>query len=263
MRKTPFWPVGVITLACAVWTVTGAAQGKPLSGMPNPDPGNISVLADGLTISVSPHNDDRDYENLQWACDNAAAGGTVELGAGTFFLGDGKDSPRRTVFIRKGLRMVGKKDGVAWHSVIRGGGEKMRPAVGGSLESGPFRVLNESGKHPSVFENIWFREWACQAIYVIACQGFEVRGCRFSHPVNTTEENTLRFVHALWSSGVKARGDFIVENNLVEMGGYGERWPNDEQFLGLWYANHDQVRVINNFIIGVDEAIEICCKRTG
>ena len=47
------------------------------------------------------------------------------------------------------------------------------------------------------------------------------------------------------------------------MGGYGERWPDDEQFLGLWYANHDQVRVVNNVIIGVDEAIEICGNRTG
>lgn len=245
-----------------------AAAGDPESNLnlkaaPNPDPQNVRPLEGNATIVLKPRNDERDYRNLQWAVDNAAPGGTVQLGEGTFFMGDGVISPRRTVWIRQGLRITGKRNGDAWLSIVRGGGEQITPGVGGSLESGPFRILNESDLNPSVFEDLWLRQWACEAIFVVACHGFEVRRCRISEPVNTTNEDTLRFVHALWSTGARARGDFIVEDNLVEMGGYDDRWPNDEQFLGLWYANHDNVRVTNNVIVGVDEAIEICGNRSG
>lgn len=241
-----------------------AAEGDlgDLKGTPNPDSGNISGASGAQTIKVKPRNDAGDYKNLQWAFDNAASGGTVELDAGTFFLGDGKEGDRRTVIMRKGLRIVGKKEGDTWRTVIRGGGALINPGVG-PIESGPIRVINESDSHPAVFEGIWFREWSCEVIFVQASPGFVMRNCRLSHPVNTAKEGPMRYVHALWSTGTQSRGDFIVEDNLVEMGNYTDGLPDDEQLLGVFYANHDTIRVVNNVIIGVDEAIEIIGNRIG
>lgn len=269
MKKILCWSMCVLALAFAVninsATVYGAAEGEPadLNGAPNPDPGNISGTTGDQTIKVSARNDADDCRNLQWAFDNVAPGGTVELAAGTFFLGDGKDAPRRTVWMRRGLRVIGKKEGDTWRTVIRGGGEVLTPGVGGSLESGPFRIVNENDMHPAVFEDIWFREWACEVVFIVACQGFEFRGCRISHPANTALEGKLKFVHAIWTTGVKARGDFTVENCLVELGGYSGEKADDEQLLGVFYSNHDTVRIVNNVITGIDEAIEILGNRYG
>ena len=69
----------------------------------NPDPENIFSLENGKLIRVQPRNDERDYNNLQWAFDHVSSGGDVVLEAGTFFLGDAVRAPRRTVLIRKGL----------------------------------------------------------------------------------------------------------------------------------------------------------------
>jgi hypothetical protein len=269
MRKTVCWVMCVAVSAFAVnfnnASVTSAALADQadVRGTPNPDPGNISGNVGARTIKVRPRNDPQDFRNLQWAFDNAAPGGTVAMDAGTFFLGDGKDAPRRTVLMRRGLRVVGNKQGSTWRTVIRGGGEVLTPGVGGDLESGPIRIVIENDDHPAVFENIWFREWACEVVFIVACRGFEFRGCRISHPVNTVLAGKIRFVHAIWTSGVKARGDFTVENCLVELGGYTGDLADDEQLLGVFYSNHDTVRVVNNVITGIDEAIEILGNRYG
>jgi hypothetical protein len=234
-----------------------------LKGASNPDRASITGETGARTIKVTPRNKIEDFQNLQWAFDNVSPGGTVALGAGTFFLGDGKDAPRRTVWMHHGLRVIGKKEGGTWRTVIRGGGEVLKPGVGGELESGPIRIAIDSDNHPAVFENIWFREWACEVIFIVACPGFEFRSCRISNPVNTGLPDKIRFVHAIWSSGVKARGDFTVENCLVELGGYQGELADDEQLLGVFYSNHDTVRVRNNFITGIDEAIEILGNRYG
>jgi hypothetical protein len=57
-----------------------------LKGAPNPDTENITLAAGARTIKVRPRNDPEDFRNLQWAFDNAEAGGTVALSSGTFFL---------------------------------------------------------------------------------------------------------------------------------------------------------------------------------
>lgn len=230
-------------------------------GLPNPDPGNIIGVAGEEVIGVRPRNDALDYRNLQWAVDNTAPGGKIRLDAGTFFLGDGQRSPRKTVVIRRGLCLIGKKEGGTWRTIIRGGGEVMTPGVGGALESGPFRIVNESDNHPVDFEDIWFRDWACEVVFIEACQGFVFRGCRISHPANRNSPG-VRFVHAIWTSGAKARGDFTVANNLVELSGYENQPADDEQLLGVFYSNHDTIRVVNNLITGMDEAIEIIGNRT-
>jgi hypothetical protein len=269
MSKRVSWLICVAILATAV-TLTNVAADIPalasqadVKGTPNPDPGSITVAQGTKTIKVRPRNDADDFRNLQWAFDNAAPGGTVALDAGTFFLGDGKDAPRRTVWMRRGLRVTGKKQGGEWRTIIRGGGEVLSPGVGGDLESGPIRIAIENDNHPAVFEDIWFREWACEVIYIVACPGFAFRGCRISHPANTALPGKIRFVHAIWTTGVKARGDFTVENCLVELGGYKGELADDEQLLGVFYSNHDNVRVVNNVITGIDEAIEILGNRYG
>ena len=269
MRKTFFFLIAVAAAAIALTfhdqTAASPSQADQtdLKGAPNPDRASISGEAGAQKLRVQPRNSPQDFQNLQWAFDNVAPGGTVALGSGVFFLGDGKEAPRRTVLMRHGMRVTGKKEGSTWRTVIRGGGEVLKPGVGGELESGPIRIAIENDNHPAVFENIWFREWACEVIFIVACPGFEFRDCRISNPVNTVLPDKIRFVHAIWTSGVKARGDFTVENCLVELGGYQGALADDEQLLGVFYSNHDNVRVVNNVINGIDEAIEILGNRYG
>jgi hypothetical protein len=122
-------------------------------------------------------------------------------------------------------------------------------------------VVNEVDQHPTVLEDLWLREWTAEAVCIEAVRGFVFRRCRLSHPVNTGKAGAIRFVHALWTTGIRARGDFIVEGNLVELGGYDGPLADDEQFLGVFYSNHDTVRVADNVITGIDEAIEIIGNR--
>ncbi|HVR29457.1 MAG TPA: hypothetical protein VMS86_07970, partial [Thermoanaerobaculia bacterium] len=178
---------------------------------------------------------------------------------GTFFLGDGSASPKRTVLLRRGLRLAGHRDGDEWRTIIRGGGEGSCGPT--EIESGPLQVVNEADDHPTVLEDLWLREWTAEAVCIEAVRGFVLRRCRLSHPVNTTKEGAIRFVHALWTTGAKARGDFDVEGNLVELGGYDGPPADDEQFLGVFFSNHDTVRVVDNVITGIDEAIEIIGNR--
>lgn len=229
----------------------------------NPDPANIKPSQGGNSTTVTPHNDARDFSNLQWAFDNTNPGGKIILDEGIFFLGDGKKSPRRTVIMRKGLTVTGKKTAGKWLTIIRGGGAVMSPGVGGPLESGPIRIMNENDPHPAIFDGIWFKDWAAEVIFIEASHGFVFRNSKITHPVNRVSPG-VRYVHALWSTGVKARGDFIVENNWVEMGGYRDEAPSDdEQLLGIFYSNHDNIRITNNTIIGIDETIEILGNRYG
>ena len=241
---------------------SGAAADN-LTGTANPDPSHITGAPGDDTIKLQPRDDIDDFRNLQWAFDNTAPGGTVQLGGGTFFMGDGKSAPRKTAWMRRGLRVVGVKEGDVWRTVIRGGGEVLEPGVGGPLESGPIRIKLEDDDHAVVLEKIWFREWACEVVFILACNGFEFRNCRISHPVNAADPEKIRYVHALWSTGNEARGDFIVEDNLVELGQYDGPLAEDEQLLGIFASNHDNIRIVNNTITGTDEAIEILMNRYG
>lgn len=229
----------------------------------NPDPDHIHGKTGDAVISLTPHNSIDDFRNLQWAFDNVQAGGTVELGAGTFFMGDNDTSPRKTAILKKGLTLRGVKEGRIWRTTIRGGGEVMTPGVGGALESGPLRLMLEGDDHPVKIENIWFRKWSCEVVYIESCNGFEFRNCRITDPVNAADPSKIRYVHALWTMGNDARGDFIAEDNLVEMGEYDGELAEDEQFMGIFSSNHDNIRIRNNTIVGTDEAIEILMNRYG
>lgn len=247
-------PLG--TAAVVGDAVAGSAD---RAGIPNPDPQRIAVAAGAATITVEPRGDAGDYDNLQWAVDNVASGDTVALAAGTFFLGDGRAAPKRTVLLRRGLRLTGRRDGDRWLTVVRGGGEGT--CGPGGIESGAFRVVNDGDDHPTVLEDLWLREWTAEAVCIEAVRGFAFRRCHLSHPVNTAKEGSIRFVHALWTTGIRARGDFEASHNLVELGGYQGPLADDEQFMGIFFSNHDNVRVSDNVITGIDEAIEIIGNR--
>ena len=137
------------------------ATAERLTGTENPDPSHIKGASGNTTLTLTPRNDIEDHRNLQWAFDNAAPGGTVRLGAGTFFMGDGKAAPRKTAWMRRGLKVVGVKEGAIWRTVIRGGGEVLEPGVGGALEGGTFRIKLEDDDHAVILEDLWFRQWSC------------------------------------------------------------------------------------------------------
>lgn len=253
----------VVLIALIVLGIAPAFGVEPTTGTKNPDPDHISGSTGDVAIALMPRNDIEDHRNLQWAFDNVAPGGTVSLGAGTFFMGDGDTAPRKTAWLRRGLTLVGVKEGAIWRTVIRGGGEVLNPGVGAALESGPLRIKLEGDDHPVILEDIWFREWACEVVFILACNGFEFRGNRITGPVNAADPTKIRYVHALWTTGLEARGDFIAENNLVELGQYDGPLAEDEQFMGIFASNHDNIRIVNNTIIGTDEAIEILMNRYG
>lgn len=255
-----------LLMTATMWLGCGvnpSLAAESLTGTKNPDPAHIKGASGDATIKLTPRNDIEDHRNIQWAFDNTTPGGTIELGAGTFFMGDGKAAPRKTAWMRRGLKVVGEKDGDTWRTLIRGGGEVLTPGVSGAMESGPIRVTLEGDDHAVIIEDIWFRDWACEVVFILSCNGFEFRGCRISDPVNAADPNTIRFVHALWTQGNDARGDFIAENNLVELGHYDGPLAEDEQFMGIFTSNHDNIRIVNNRITGIDEAIEILMNRHG
>jgi hypothetical protein len=249
----------ILTLA-VLFAVLGA---NPAYAADNPDPDHILGSSGDAAIELLPRNDIDDHRNLQWAFDNTKAGGTVTLAAGTFFMGDGDSAPRKTAWMKRGLKIVGTKEGAIWRTVIRGGGAVLSPGVSGAMESGPIRVTLEGDDHPVILEDIWFRDWAGEVVFILSCNGFEFRGCRITDPANVANPDTTRFIHALWTQGNDARGDFIAENNLVEMGQYDGPMAEDEQFMGIFTSNHDNIRIVNNTIIGTDEAIEILMNRHG
>jgi hypothetical protein len=232
-------------------------------GATNPDADHINGSTGDSTISIAARNDADDYRNIQWALDNVKAGGTVKLGPGTFNFGDGKNGPRKTAWVRKGCKVIGTKEGAIWRTTIHGGGEVLTPGVGGALEGGTFRIKLENDDHPVILEDIWFRHWSCEVVFILASNGFEFRGCRITDATNAADPSKTRFVHALWTQGPNAKGDFIADNNLVEMGQYDGPLAEDEQFMGIFTSNHDNIHVTNNTIIGTDEAVEILMNRIG
>lgn len=214
---------------------------------------------DNMTITVTPKNDESDFEALQSAVDNIAPGGTVKLSAGTFYLGDGQRSPKKTVRITKGMTIQGEMDGQDWTTVVDGGGE-VAPwgFFGFEMETGPFRVENFDDEHAVVFENIQFSNWTAHAVYIEASHGFAIKQCKLDTPRLGTAVMGIRSVHAVFSSGQYAKGAFLAEDNLVQLDGYsGDVLPDDEQFIGLFFSSHDNITIVDNEITGHDEGIEV------
>jgi len=108
-----------------------------------------------------------------------------------------------------------------------------------------------------VFENLWLREWTAHAIYINAAHGFSIKQCKIDSPRQGTPVARIRSVHAVFSSGPYAKGDFLAENNDVRLGGYQDSFPHDEQIIGLFFSNHDDITITGNTVSGNDEGIEV------
>lgn len=236
-----------------------------IASIENPDINYINGSVGDKKIHLFPRNDIRDHRNMQWAFDNVTPGGTVELGAGTFFLGDGNEAPRKTVTVRQGLKVIGVKEGAIWRTIIRGGGELLEDwDWGGEMEIyGSIRINVEGDERPVIIEDVWFRDWLSETIFIYASSGFEFRNCRITDGVTITDPAKIPGIHALSSRGNNARGNFIVENNIVELGQYDGVVPEDEQFVGTYASNHDKIQIVNNSIVGIDEGIEILVNGYG
>lgn len=260
-----FWGLLIAWLlfwACGCSDSAGNGGQPPGSGYPacgegtggdNPQPENISGSPGDARIEVTPLDAPADFDNLQWAVDNVAPGGTVKLCSGTFFVGEG--SNRKTVAITRGITIEGvvQEDGI--ETVIRGGGgfvtDEPRTEAGGALS-----VANESDQNPNVFQALWLRDWTSEAINISASAGFVLRDSRISHP-RAPQSGDRLIVDAIWSSGESARGDFLVENNLVELDDYPGDLPHDEQLIGVFFANHDTIQITGNLVTCHDEAFEV------
>jgi hypothetical protein len=225
----------------------------PGSGGDNPQPEHISGSAGDTRIEVTAVDDAADFDNLQWAVDNVARGGTVKLCAGTFFLGEG--SSKRTLMITRGITIEGVKSKDGFETVIRGGGGSFAD-LPSSESGGALHVANTNDENPNVFRGLWLRDWTSEAIFISASAGFTLRDSRISHPITTQSGGTL-FIHAIWSTGEAAKGDFTVENNIVEFDDYAYGLPHDEQLMGIFFSNHSNIRIVGNLVNGHDEAFEI------
>ncbi len=241
---------------CSETTGEGSEDYPPCAMGPagdNPQSAQIRGSAGDARIEVSPVNGDEDFDNLQWAVDHVAPGGTVKLCAGTFFLGEG--SSRKTLMISRGITLEGVKSEEDFETVIRGGGGSPT-GTPGSDSGGTLRVDNTNDQNSNAFQGLWLREWTSEAIFISASSGFVLRDSRISHPI-TTQLGGTSFIHAIWSWGEGARGDFIVENNVVEFDDYPFGLPDDEQLMGIFFANHSNIRITGNVVTGHDEAFEI------
>lgn len=219
-------------------------------------------------IRLRPENlADRDAPNLQWAVDNIASGGTIELCEGTFHLGEGTE--QRSVTIGKGVTLEGKKVNGDWLTVVEGGGRRYGKVPDPDI--GPFLVSSASDPNPVKFSKVWLRKWLSEAVYVEGVNGFTFDDSKLTDPVVGIKSLRLlnkRFIHAIVGTGQSSKGEFIVTNNDVNLNGdWSQSYqPADVQFMGVYglpKPAFSKIVVSGNKIVSPDEAIEILSNDAG
>ncbi len=216
-----------------------------------------------MTIRVRPlRNVQDDHYNLQWAADNVASGGTVELCEGVFYLGEG--DRKKTVTITKGIKLEGKKINGEWLTTIKGGGSPF--GLIPDPEIGPFLVSNTQDPCPSIFKKIWLRDWTSEAIFINGCNGFTLDNCKLSHPVVGPPGLGFLFIHAIFAYGSDSKGEFVVKNNMVDLLSYFGEKPHDSQLLGIFgppSPAFTKIWIANNTVVGNDECFEVIGNDSG
>ena len=210
---------------------------------------------------------DQDCPNVQWAVDNVASGGTVELCEGTFNLGEG--SQQCSVTLRKGVTIEGKKVNGEWLTIVEGGGRRYGKAPDPDI--GPFLVSSASDPNPVTFRNVWLRKWLSEAVYIEGVNGFTFDDSKLSDPVVGRRSTVLlfkRFIHAIVGIGGSSKGEFVVTNNDVNLNGDWEQSyrPSDVQLTGIYglpAPAFSKIVVSHNKIVSPDEAIEILSNDAG
>lgn len=107
-----------------------------------------------------------------------------------------------------------------------------------------------------VFEGISFRNWKGEAIFAEACQGLEVRNCKFTQPAPGTLVPEFQMVHAIFAGTHNCTGRFVAERNFGLFGDY-RPLPDDEQLLACFLSCFGSISIAGNDINGHDAGIEV------
>lgn len=227
------------------------------------DKHGIQVSDGGDLVKVWPTGRPR-VDHWRWtkAIARANIGGTVWLCEGTFNMGSDFGN-RHTVIIRKALTLEGVYVDQEWHTIIKGGGDGLRPYFPDSV-MGPVHVATTLGS--VTIDGLWFRDWINKAVYISSVNGFTFTNSKLSHPQIKKNRGFpfgfVDYVHGLIATGRASRGSFVVTNNYFDItfGDDTNFRPNDSQpccLYGFPPTRFDQIQIEDNIILTENEGLEI------
>lgn len=232
----------------------------------------IEYLNENTHIKVRPIGSAYwDYTHLQTAVDKVTPGGLVELCEGEFFLGDNA-SNWKTVYIRKGLTIKGKKINGQLKSIVIGGGSRWArksnvAGVSPDIHAGPF-IVHSIDTNPVNFEQVWLKEWISESIIVSAANGFSFTHSKITHPKTGGwgyPVGLTHFVHAILIFNKKSTGTLTVTDNDVDLTWYTGKKFHDVQFVTLFGSpstTFSEINLSRNNIITPDEAFELTANNS-
>lgn len=250
-------------LSLVLGAMTSVAHADELCGQ-GP---SIENVGSNAHIKVRPtSHPSLDYKHLQWAVDNVESGGLVELCEGNFYLGD-NIFDWKTVHIKKGLTIKGKKINGELKSVVVGGGSVWAPGstvfgIAPDPHAGPF-IVNSKDQNPVKFDQVWLREWISEAVIVAAANGFSFTNSKITHPKTGGWGYPLgftHFVHAILIFNKESTGTLTVTDNDVDLTWYTGKKFHDVQFLALFgspVTTFTEIDLSRNNIVTPDEAFEL------
>ena len=197
-----------------------------------------------------------DGPNVQWAVDNVAEGGTVELKAGEFNFGIGNPSGRSKegICIRRGITLEG--EGMD-ETVIRGGGELfLGPEGAGDNQSvlvanyltDPETLLDRERVFPNIVSDLWIADLIQYGMEVQGAETFEALRVKITNATPgevwqnliqglTVNANSLYF-HPMtgpWEFGLPLQlGDVLIRGCVI--GSTTAAWPGviADHALTVW-----------------------------
>lgn len=243
-----------------VWLLLTAVQAR--NEFCGEDKG-IQVLHRGDLVKVWPTGRPR-VDHWRWtkAIARANIGGTVWLCEGTFNMGN-EFGNRHTVIIRKALTLEGVYVDQEWHTVIRGGGDGLRPYFPDSI-MGPVHVATTFGA--VTINGLWFRDWINKAVFISSVNGFTFTNSKMSHPQIKKNRGFpfgfVDYVHGLIATGRASRGSFVVTHNYFDItfGDDDNFRPHDSQpccLYGFPPTRFDHIQIENNIIYTENEGLEL------
>ena len=254
--------VGCLLLLIAATMMHVAQARNELCG-PSPNKSGIQVMDRGELVKVWPTGRPR-VDHWRWtkAIARANIGGIVWMCEGTFNMGSDFGN-RHTVVIRKALTLEGVYINQEWHTIVKGGGDGLRPYFPDSV-MGPVHVAATLGS--VTIDGLWFRDWINKAVYISRVNGFTFTNSKLSHP--RIQKNRgfplglVDYVHGLIATGRASRGSFVITNNHFDItfGNDTNFRPNDAQpccLYGFPPTRFDHIQIENNIIVTENEGLEI------
>jgi hypothetical protein len=230
---------------------------------PSPDSSGIRVSDGGALVQVWPTGRPRvDHWRLTKAIARANIGGTVWLCEGTFNMGSNFGN-RHTVVIRKALTLEGVYIDQEWQTIVKGGGDGLRPYFPDSV-MGPVHIATVLGA--VTIDGLWFRDWINKAVYVASVDGFTFTNSKLSHPRIAKNRGFpfgfVDYVHGIIATGRASRGSFVITNNVFDItfGDDTNFRPNDAQpccLYGFPPTRFDNIQIEDNIIVTENEGLEL------